>query len=77
MVKGWSYIDRADGSERAVTTYQLDLQTGAKKPWKSFAPKDKVGMQGIYNFQITPDGSHSLIVEEHVYSSLFVVNGLK
>jgi Tol biopolymer transport system component len=60
-----------------VSTYLLDLQTGAKKPWKTFAPKDKIGLLGVYNVQVTPDASHYLVVENHVFSSLFVVKGLK
>jgi hypothetical protein len=66
-----------EAGEKTVTTYQLDLQSGAKNPWKSFPPKDKIGLQGIYNFQITRDGAHYLTVEDHIFSSLFVVTGLK
>ena len=64
-------------SEITLSTYQLDIQTGAKKTWKTFSAKDKVGLQGIYNFQVTPDGGHYLLVEDHVYGSLFVLSGLK
>lgn len=66
-----------EAGEKTVHTYQLDLLSGDRKPWRSFPPKDKVGMLGIYNFQITPDGAHYLLVEEHIYSSLFVVSGLR
>ncbi len=76
MKDGNTLIIREAG-ERSVNTYQLDVLTGAKKPWKTFLPKDKVALQGIYQFQITPDGAHYMIVEQHIFSSLFVVSGLK
>ncbi|MCU1285171.1 MAG: serine/threonine protein kinase [Acidobacteriales bacterium] len=70
-------IIRKKSETTTVDTYLLDLDTGAKKPWKTFTPKDKVGLLGIYNVQVTPDGAHYLLVESHAFSSLFVVKGLK
>jgi eukaryotic-like serine/threonine-protein kinase len=63
--------------EAVVSTYQLDLETGTKKPWKRFVPSDKVGLIVTQKFQVTPDGSHYLMSDWHMYSTLFVVKGLK
>jgi hypothetical protein len=76
-LKGGRKVIIREKGKTAVNTYLLDLDTGAKKPWKAFTPRDKVGLLGIYSVQVTPDGSHYLLVEHHTYSSLFVVQGLK
>jgi serine/threonine protein kinase/Tol biopolymer transport system component len=73
---GRTLIVREKG-ETAVSTYQLDLESGVKKPWKRFLPNDKVGLISTREFQVTPDGSHYLMVYWHMYSTLFVVKGLK
>jgi serine/threonine protein kinase/Tol biopolymer transport system component len=66
-----------EGTEQTVNTFQLDMNSGAKKPWKNFAPRDKVGLEGIYNVGVTSDGKHYIVVEAHTFSSVFVVKGLK
>lgn len=73
---GHTIIVREGGTQR-VKTYQLDINTGVKKPWKSFEPRDKVGLMGIYNMQVTPDGKHYVLTESHGFSSLYLVKGLK
>lgn len=73
---GRTVIVREAGTQN-VKTHLLDINTGAKKPWKDFEPRDKVGLMGIYNVQVTPDGKHYLIAESHGFSSLFLVKGLK
>jgi eukaryotic-like serine/threonine-protein kinase len=73
---GKTVIVRAPG-ELTVNTFQVDVDNGTRKTWKDFLPKDKVGLHGIYQFHVTPDGSHYLSVESHMYSALFVVQGLK
>ncbi len=60
-----------------VNTFQVDVDSGARKASKEILPKDRVGLHGIYNFHVTPDGSHYLSVESHMNSTLFVVQGLK
>ena len=59
-----------------VNTFQVDVD-GVCKPWKDFPPKDKVALYGIHHFHVTPDGSHYLSVESHMYSTLFGVDVLK
>ncbi|MCU1308782.1 MAG: serine/threonine protein kinase [Acidobacteriaceae bacterium] len=76
-LKGGRTVIIREKGETTVNTYQLNVDTGAKKPWKAFTSRDKVGLQGIYNVQVTPDGAHYLLVENHIFSSLFVVKGLK
>ena len=73
---GKTVIVRAPGP-LTVKTYQVNVDSNARQPWKDFPPKDKVGLQGIYQFHVTPDASHYLSVESHRYSTLFVVEGLK
>jgi serine/threonine protein kinase len=60
-----------------VNTVQIDVESGARKPWKEFPPKDKVGLRGIFSFHITPDGSRYLSGESHIDSTLFVTHELK
>jgi len=72
---GRTVIVRGPGA-LSVNTFQVDVESGARKPWKQFLPKDKVGLHGIYKFHVTPDGSHYMAVESHMYSTLFVVRGL-
>jgi serine/threonine protein kinase len=73
---GRTIVVRAPG-ELSVKTFQVDVESGARKPWKEFSAKDKVGLRGIFSFRVTPDGAHYLAGESHVYSTLFVVHGLK
>jgi len=78
LTDGRTLIVRGPG-KLTVTAFQVDLETGARKPWKEFAAKDKVALHGIYHdeFRITPDGNHYLLVEWHMNSTLFIVRGLK
>ena len=76
LADGKTVIVRAPGP-LTVQTYQVNVDTGARKAWKDFPPKDKVGLQGIYQFHVTPDAGHYLSVESHKYSTLFVVKDLK
>jgi hypothetical protein len=73
---GKTVVVRGPG-ELSVNTFDVDVDSGMRKPWKQFLPKDKVGLRGIYSFHITPDGGHYLAVESHMYSTLFVVRGVK
>lgn len=65
------------GNQIPIVTYQLDIETGIKKPWKQFQPADKVGLLVVNGLRVTPDGSHYLRGDLHILSTLFVVSGLK
>jgi Tol biopolymer transport system component len=57
LTDGRTVIVRAAG-KMSVTAYQVDLETGARKPWREFASKDDVALHGVYQFHVTPDGNH-------------------
>jgi Tol biopolymer transport system component len=75
LTDGRTVIVRAAG-RMSVTAYQVDLETGARRPWKEFTVKDNVALHGIYQFHVTPDGNHYLMVEMHMNSTMFIVHGL-
>jgi hypothetical protein len=74
---GGNVIFRSGNGTFPITTYQFDIDTGIKKPWKQFPPADKVGLLVVNGFRVTPDAKHYLRGDLHVLSTLFVVSGLK
>jgi len=65
------------GNASPIITYQLDVDTGVKKPWKQFSNGDKVGLLVVNGFRVTPDAKHYIRGDLHILSTLFVVSGLK
>jgi serine/threonine protein kinase len=74
---GKNVIFRSGNGTFPITTYQLNIDTGVKKPWKQFPSADKVGLLVVNGFRVTPDAKHYLRGDLHVLSTLFVVSGLK
>jgi eukaryotic-like serine/threonine-protein kinase len=74
---GRNVIFRSGNGTFPITTYQFDIDNGAKQPWKQFPSADKVGLLVVNGFRVTPDTKHYLRGDLHVLSTLFVVNGLK
>jgi serine/threonine protein kinase len=65
------------GNVSPIVTYQLDVDTGVKKPWKQFPNGDKVGLLVVNGFRVTPDAKRYIRGDLHILSTLFVVSGLK
>jgi Tol biopolymer transport system component len=63
--------------EISTSVSRLDLGTGRKSFWKQFAPADRVGLLGTYEVSVTRDGKLYVRDDRHIFSSLFVVDGLR
>jgi Tol biopolymer transport system component len=57
--------------------YQLDVDTGQRRLWKTLEPPDKAGVYSIIEFQITPDGKSYFYSFTRLLSQLYLVHGLK
>lgn len=55
---------------------RVDVATGRREPWRTFASADPAGIRGIDTFEITPDG-RLVAYYQRVLSQLFLVEGLK
>jgi predicted Ser/Thr protein kinase len=58
--------------------YRLDLTSGKKQLWKELAPQDRVGLGGMENVRITPDGRfYAYQYGRCANDALYLVEGLK
>jgi hypothetical protein len=64
-------------ADLGVVTYEFDIESGRKKPWKQFVPSDKIALMGIETFYLTRDGSRYILAPERTFSSLFIASGLR
>jgi eukaryotic-like serine/threonine-protein kinase len=72
-------------SDTAAQIYQamearidkVDAVTGARTPWKTIKPADTVGLEGINQVFITPDGNTYCYGYLRSLSDLFIVEGVK
>jgi hypothetical protein len=64
-------------ADLGVVTYEFDIESGRRKPWKQFVPSDKIALMGIGTFYLTRDGSRYILAPERTFSSLFIASGLK
>jgi len=69
------FISRSIGSDVEITT--LNLTTGQRKLWTHFSPADRTAIVGSSSIVITPDGGHYGYMVQRVYSTLFLVDGLR
>jgi hypothetical protein len=56
---------------------KVDTVTGVRSPWKSIQPTDLVGLEGINQVVITPDGNAYCYGYVRSLSDLFVIEGVK
>jgi eukaryotic-like serine/threonine-protein kinase len=56
---------------------RINLASGAREPWKTFAPADPAGVYKIAPVFVTPDGSAYAYDALRTLSDLYVVEGLK
>ena len=56
---------------------RITLATGAREPWKQFAPTDAGGVYKISPVFITPDASAYVYDALRTQSDLYVVEGLR
>jgi serine/threonine protein kinase/Tol biopolymer transport system component len=56
---------------------KLDVATGRRTPWKTLAPVDPSGVEGLGGFQLTPDGKSYVYGCLRVLSDLYIAEGLK
>jgi eukaryotic-like serine/threonine-protein kinase len=61
-----------------VDIYDFNVSTGTRKLWMQFSPSDKTGLiNSAPETAITPDGAHILFTVNRVYSTVFLVKGLR
>jgi Tol biopolymer transport system component len=64
-------------NETACEVSRLDLQTGARTPWKTFSPADLAGVTGVSCPRIAADEQHYVYGYIRNLSDLFLVEHLK
>ena len=78
---GWS----ADGGsvwvyrrgENPVRVFRIDLATGQRTLWKQISPPDPGGITGIAPVIVSPKGDAYVYAATRIYSTLYLVDGLK
>ncbi len=63
--------------ETSCPVWRLDLQTGARKPWRTVAPSDAAGVTGVSCPRIAADEQHYVFGYVRDLSDLFLVEHLK
>ena len=63
--------------ETSCPVWKLDLQTGARTPWKTVAPADVAGVVGVTCPRIAADEEHYIFGYTRNLSDLFLVEHLK
>jgi len=63
--------------ETFCDVFRLDLQTGARTPWKKVAPPDVAGVVGVSCPRIAADEEHYVFGYTRTLSDLFLVDHLK
>jgi len=63
--------------ETACQVVRLDLQTGARTPWKAFSPADIAGVNGVSCPRLAADEQHYVFGYVRNLSDLFLVEHLK
>ncbi len=64
-------------SQVPASVFELDVQTGARRLWKTLRPPDLSGVSSIDQFKVTPDGRSYFYSYRRVLSQLYTVRGLK
>jgi eukaryotic-like serine/threonine-protein kinase len=63
--------------ETSCPVWRLDLQTGARSPWKTVAPSDVAGVVGVSCPRVAADEEHYVFGYTRNLSDLFLVEHLK
>ena len=63
--------------ETSCPVWRVDLQTGARKAWKTVAPSDVAGVTGVACPRIAADEEHYVFGYVRNLSDLFLVEHLK
>jgi hypothetical protein len=59
-----------------AVVHKLDVESGARTPWREYAPADMVGVVCSRSLLLTPDGEICAHTFSHLSSDLFVARGL-
>jgi len=63
--------------ELPANVYRVEVATGARRLWRSIAPRDMAGVHSIAEIYVTPDGHAYFYSFERVLSQLYVARGLR
>jgi eukaryotic-like serine/threonine-protein kinase len=80
---GWTgeerfvYVRRGGAGHPAARIERLDVATGHAESWKTLTPSDTTGLISIGRILITADGRSYVYGWSHIFSDLFLVEGLK
>jgi eukaryotic-like serine/threonine-protein kinase len=78
---GWSVDGRSlwlfRRGEVPAHVYQLDIETGRRRLWKTLVPPDAAGVYSISEFRITPTGHAYAYSYVRLLSQLYLVRGPK
>jgi Tol biopolymer transport system component/predicted Ser/Thr protein kinase len=75
--KGGTALLVGQRGETSCPMWQLDLQTGARTPWKTVSPADIAGVTGVACPRIAADEKHYVFGYVRNLSDLFLVEHLK
>ena len=75
--KGGTALLVGQRGETSCPTWQLDLQTGARTPWKTVSPADVAGVTGVSCPRLAADEQHYVFGYVRDLSDLFLVEHLK
>jgi predicted Ser/Thr protein kinase len=64
-------------SDTACPVSRLEIQTGARTPWKTFSPSDQAGLVGAGCPMMSADEQHYVLGYTRILSDLFLVEHLK
>jgi hypothetical protein len=75
--KGGNALFVGQRGETSCPVWKLDLQTGARTPWKTVSPADIAGVTGVSCPRLAADEQHYVFGYVRDLSDLFLVEHLK
>jgi eukaryotic-like serine/threonine-protein kinase len=76
-MKGGNGLFVGQRGETSCPIWRLDLQTGARTPWKTVSPPDVAGVTGVSCPRLAADEQHYVFGYVRALSDLFLVEHLK
>jgi hypothetical protein len=76
-IKGGNALFVGQRGETSCPVWRLDLQTGARTPWKTVSPADVAGVTGVSCPRLAADEQHYAFGYVRDLSDLFLVEHLK
>jgi eukaryotic-like serine/threonine-protein kinase len=76
-MKGGNALFVGQRGETSCPVWKLDLQTGARTPWKTVSPADVAGVTGVSCPRLASDEAHYVFGYVRDLSDLFLVEHLK